>query len=204
MTPRRNARPASPRAGKISGDEWKKRSRKLRRHTFMLLTLSLAIVASYAAKLLLTHNLHVVQPDILLRSGQLNPETLEHIIQRYHVASILNLRGGHPGSQWYDAERETAAKVKVHHFDLSLSANHEVSDAKFCQLTNILYRAPKPLLVHCDGGADRSGLACAVYLFCIEGKSPEEAKRQLGIKYGHLPYLWWRKSAAMDRFFTAD
>jgi protein tyrosine/serine phosphatase len=178
-----------------------RRRQKLVRRTLLLVALSLVIAGIYAAKPLLTDNFHVAQPDTLLRSGQLDPKTLEDTVWKYHIASILNLRGAHPGRPWYDAEQKIAAKVNAEHFDLSLSANHEVNDAKFAELTNILRRAPKPILVHCDGGADRAGFACAVYLFSIEGSSAKEAKQQLGMQYGHVPDLWWRKSAAMDRSF---
>jgi protein tyrosine/serine phosphatase len=32
------------------------------------------------------------------------------------------------------------------------------------RLVAVLCQAPKPILIHCEGGADRSGLASEIYL----------------------------------------
>lgn len=52
--------------------------------------------------------------------------------------------------------------------------------------------APKPLLIHCESGADRSGLAAALYLAAISGAGEEVAEEQLGLKYGHISEPWGR------------
>ena len=64
----------------------------------------------------------------------------------------------------------------------------------------MMRQAPKPLVIHCRSGADRSGLIAALYLFTIEGKRAETAAQQLSLFYGHFPYLWSR-SGAMDHSF---
>ncbi|MFD2031462.1 tyrosine-protein phosphatase [Ancylobacter dichloromethanicus] len=47
--------------------------------------------------------------------------------------------------------------------------------------------AKKPILIHCQAGADRSGLASALYLAAIKKNSAEaEAEAQLSIRYGHF------------------
>jgi hypothetical protein len=65
------------------------------------------------------------------------------------------------------------------------------------------------VLIHCEAGADRSGLAAALYKLIVAksphklivAKSPpEEASAQLSFRYGHFP--WLRNStAAMARTF---
>jgi hypothetical protein len=63
-----------------------------------------------------------------------------------------------------------------------------------------LHDAPRPLLVHCKNGADRSGLACAAYLIAERGvDAPTAASDQLHLWYGHMPV---GATQAMDRFFT--
>jgi hypothetical protein len=64
----------------------------------------------------------------------------------------------------------------------------------------ILRNAPKPILIHCKSGADRTGLIAALYQYVQEGRSAEEAASQLSIVYGHLPFFW-NSTAAMDRTF---
>nr|WP_234894951.1 tyrosine-protein phosphatase [Sinorhizobium meliloti] len=51
--------------------------------------------------------------------------------------------------------------------------------------------APKPILIHCQAGADRTGLAAMLYLQQIAGIDEEISERQLSVRYGHigLPYI---------------
>ena len=44
-----------------------------------------------------------------------------------------------------------------------------------------LASAPKPVLIHCKNGADRSGLVGALYLYTQEGRSAEAAGRELTV-----------------------
>jgi undecaprenyl-diphosphatase len=62
-------------------------------------------------------------------------------------------------------------------------------------------QAPKPILIHCNGGADRTALISAIYLYEIEGRTAAESSRALNPFYGHIPYLHWRYSIAMDRSY---
>ena len=54
------------------------------------------------------------------------------------------------------------------------------------QLVALLAKAEKPILIHCKSGADRSGLAAALYLAAVKKESQEEAGRQISFWYGHL------------------
>jgi hypothetical protein len=65
------------------------------------------------------------------------------------------MRGAHAGPPWYDDEIAASARDGVRHFDLGLSPTRE--------LAKRLMAAPKPSPIHCNGGADRSGLASALY-----------------------------------------
>jgi len=73
---------------------------------------------------------------------------------------------------------------------------------KMDALIGHLRRGPAPVLVHCRAGADRAGLAAALYL-AATGRAPEEARAQLSLRYGHFPYAWWRERAAMDESLEA-
>ena len=48
----------------------------------------------------------------------------------------------------------------------------------------LLREAPKPVLVHCEGGADRTGLAAALYL--AAAGHPAQADGQLSVRYGFV------------------
>jgi len=46
----------------------------------------------------------------------------------------------------------------------------------------------------------RSGLISAIWEYAVEGKSAQEASRQLSLFYGHFPYLG-NRTKAMDESF---
>lgn len=68
------------------------------------------------------------------------------------------------------------------------------------QLTGLLRDSPRPVLIHCEAGADRSGVASALYKLLVAKRPVQEASEQLSFRYGHFPWLTSR-TAAMDRTF---
>ena len=53
--------------------------------------------------------------------------------------------------------------------------------------------------MHCKSGADRAGLAAALYLIYKKNYSLEEASRELNIKHLHIKYT---KTGILDHFFS--
>ena len=165
-----------------------------------LLLLVLAM-AFYVVHVLAHDNFHVVSAGQVYRSGQMSASTLGRVIREHGIKCVLNLRGANPEQAWYPAETNTAAQLGVRHLDFSLSAGREVSDPEIDAIMELVRRAPKPILIHCYGGADRTGLISSLYLYTIEEKTSVEASRELTAFYGHIPHLHWRYSIAMDHSF---
>jgi protein tyrosine phosphatase (PTP) superfamily phosphohydrolase (DUF442 family) len=145
-------------------------------------------------------NFYAVSEGVVYRSSQLENAALEHRIRQYKIKSILNLRGEHKESHWYQEEVRIARAFGVRHYDYAIPGTREVSDSDIDQILAIVRDAPKPLLIHCKEGADRTGLIAALYLNQIEKVAALKADEQLSILYGHFPYFWSRTSA-MDRTF---
>jgi protein tyrosine/serine phosphatase len=80
-----------------------------------------------------------------------------------------------------------------------MSANRELTQAQAERLLAILNAADKPLLIHCQSGADRSGLAAALYLAAIARHGEAAAKDQLSFRYGHIGLPHLSSAYAMDR-----
>ena len=87
------------------------------------------------------------------------------------------------------------------HYDFALSASQQLDEAQMESIVAALATAPKPILIHCKNGADRSGLVGALYLYTQEGRTAEVADRELTIFCGHFPHLFWRDTIAMDDSF---
>lgn len=158
------------------------------------------LVAAWAGVQYGTGNVHQVAPG-LYRSGQLTAERLDGLIRSAGIRSVLNLRGAHPEESWWRDEAAVAARHGVDYRSLAISARSEPDDATMDEVAALVARMPKPLLVHCRGGSDRSGLASAVYELTVAGESPEEAGEQLSLLYGHFPFAG-SPTRAMDTAFA--
>jgi len=155
------------------------------------------VLAAYAAGTYYERNFHTVLSGELYRSAQMDPVSLASRVQQYGIKSILNLRGSDPGA-WYQDEVQTADRLGVRHYDYRLSATEEVSLTQMNEIVRLLRDAPKPVLIHCKAGSDRTGLVSALYLLAITGETPAAADRELTIWYGHLAASQTR---AMDRSY---
>jgi len=176
------------------------------KRTYVRAAIALGIVAALAgttgAVRPLLDNVHTVVPGAVYRSAQLGPDHLEAVISRYHIRSVLNLRGARPGSRWYDDEVATAVRDGVDHVDVGLSPEHAVPVSEAERLLRLMDALPKPVLIHSQVGADRSGLAAALYRYARLHDRASAAASQLSAWYGHVPFFR-TGTAAMDRSFWA-
>lgn len=156
-------------------------------------------VASVGAEIY-SGNFHEVVPGELYRSAQLRTGDIARYKQQYHIRTVINLRGENPADGWYTTEVREAKAEGVTHVDFRMSASHELSDQQAMQLLEVMRTAPKPLLIHCKSGADRTGLASALYVAGIRKGTEWQAERQMWIFYGHVPFAI-SAAAAMNRTF---
>lgn len=183
--------------------------RRARRHvarkrftavTTAVILLPVVGMGGWAGGIQIFDNFHVVEPGALYRSAQMDGTELTKTIQSYGIRTVLNLRGENTGKDWYDAEIAAATAAGVEHVDIPMSAREEPDETKLQRLMTILRTAPQPILVHCQSGSDRTGLASALYELDVMVKPKAEAEEQLSFFYGHFPWLGSR-TVAMDRTF---
>lgn len=163
-------------------------------------TVFILAVGGWALFLQLTGNIHAVEPNELYRSAQLDGDDLAQVINTYKIKSVINLRGDNPGDAWYDEELKVTKAQGAQHFDVGIGATSEPEPKVMHRLIELLRNAPRPVLVHCYSGADRSGLAAALYEYLVKGESADTSAEQLSFWYGHFPWLGSR-TVAMDRAF---
>ena len=169
---------------------------------FLSLCLLAVLFVGFRLALFVGGNFHEVVPGELYRSGRPSAEALQRYQDQYHIRSVLNLRGSNPDKGWYRKEVALTKKLGITLIDFPMNSHHALSDDQMQQLIVLMREAPKPLLIHCQAGADRTSLASALYLRAIKGTSAEEAAGQLSLLYGHLPFTFAR-AYPMDRSFLA-
>lgn len=145
-----------------------------------------AVLGGYLGFIALTGNFHPVVANEVYRSAQVSKADIAAYHETYGIRSILNLRGAAPGEAWYDEEIAASAALGVTHADFAMNASVQLSAAEAGQLIALMREMPKPLLVHCRHGSDRTGLAMSLYLAAISGADEATAEGQLSLWFGHF------------------
>lgn len=161
--------------------------------TFLLLSVLILISSCNPAM-----NFHEIDKDKFFRSAQLSGKEFEQVIQEHGIKTIINLRG-ESDSGWYKEEISAANKYNVAHIDIGMSAKRLPHRKDLIKLLESLETAERPILVHCQGGADRTGEASAIYQMLYMGKSKSEALNMLTLKYFHI-----KERMPAKRYFIKD
>ena len=128
-------------------------------------------------------NFHKVSEN-LYRSGQPDEDELESLHTFNGIRSVLNLRENNSD------QAEIAAINKkwnnaITLYEIPLDTGNITEDDLYKILT-VIRDAPKPLLIHCWHGSDRTGCSVAAYRIVFENWSVEDAISELmKPEYGH-------------------
>ena len=171
---------------------------KKARWIFIILTAILFLPASYFIYMEEQGNFHAITPGEAYRSAQLDRDELKHYTRKYDIKSIINLRGKRTGRSWYQEELEICNQCGVRHYDLSIPTDKSPSAEQLAALGHLFDNAPRPLLLHCKAGADRAGLAAALWKVVVDREAKSLARKQLSLRFGHFSI---GPTSALDAFF---
>jgi uncharacterized protein (TIGR01244 family) len=152
----------------------------------------LIATASFIIWRVAIHNEGTVVPGTLYRSAQLDAKALTREIAANHIRTVINLRGDNTSHPWYDDEIAVCRQLGVTHVDVHWSAQHLPPPDQMEALLRAFHNAPRPILIHCRSGSDRTGLAAGVFLIDQEQVPWKEARKTLSLEYGHVaayPYF---------------
>ncbi|MCG7574410.1 tyrosine-protein phosphatase [Phaeobacter sp. CNT1-3] len=132
------------------------------------------------------------------RSNQPDPARWEEYAQM-GIKSVINLRGVSEKAPHFLFEEECTNRLGMTRYDLSFGARAAPKVQTLLSLLEIFHKIEKPFLLHCKSGADRAGLASAIYQHAIAGRPIEEAQKMLSFRFLHLKFT---KTGILDLFLA--
>jgi len=125
------------------------------------------------------------------RSSQAHFGGLKGLMQRHGLRAVVNLRGENSDLSWWRYERAVCAALGARHFDAMLDSRHLPTRAMLVCLMEAFEESPRPFLLKCSGGNDRTGLAAALYLIRRDGWSARKIAEQqfAGVAKKHQRWL---------------
>ncbi len=150
-------------------------------------------------------NLEVVVPGKLIRSGQPAAEDIDDIDREYGINTILCLNRRE--KEWV---REYAKAEGIKVLGMEMSADDPPTDdqlrlffdmlsgdtvdltsygdavVKWSKSEPLQLQFEQPILVHCIGGSDRTGVMVALYRITYQGWTKEQAKKEM-MMHMHIP-----------------
>jgi len=137
------------------------------------------------------YNFHWVVPGEAARAMQAWAGGLGAFLKRRHIRSIINLRGSNDDLSWWKKETAIARAGGIAHLDAMLDSRKLPTRAMLERLIESFDTAPKPFMLKCSGGQDRTSFAAALYLIHRDGWRAMDAARA---QFARFPYLHFPKT----------
>lgn len=134
----------------------------------------------------------------MFRSSQPWPHQLEKAAAQ-GLRTVINLRGARRCGA-YALEVATCRRLGVALENCPIGSREAPKLERLEAMADLFDRIAYPALMHCKSGADRAGLAAALYLLIKENRPLSEAQRQLSLRYGHIRQA---KTGMLDAFLDA-
>jgi protein tyrosine/serine phosphatase len=115
-------------------------------------------------------NLHQVTPE-LYRGAQLTAAGMRQL-KAMGVKTVINLRS-------FNSDRDELGDTGLGYEHICMKAWHPEREDIIRFLHIVTDKNRTPVFVHCQHGADRTGLMCAIYRVAVCGWTKEEAIREM-------------------------
>jgi protein tyrosine/serine phosphatase len=136
------------------------------------------------------YNFHWVTPGDAARAMQDWAGGLEPFLKRRGIRAIINLRGRNQDLGWWQKETAIAEDAGIAHLDAMLDSRKLPTREMLVRLIACFDEAPRPFLLKCSGGQDRTSFAAALYLIHQGGWNAMPAAME---QFARFPYLHFPK-----------
>ena len=134
------------------------------------------------------YNFHLVTPG-LWRSAQPGRASLQRM-KSYGLKTIVNMRTEPYIDQW---ESKLAKKLNIRYYPFPIDLRQPPNPAVIRQILSVICDpANQPVLIHCAGGKDRTGMMTAIYRLEVEHMKFEDVRKEMlmcGYDEKRYPYL---------------
>ncbi|MBU2863538.1 tyrosine-protein phosphatase [Reinekea forsetii] len=145
----------------------------------------------------LNRNFHALDSHVY-RGAQPSPRFIKHL-KAMGFKTIINLRGEHRSAS-YTLEKQACEQYGVTLINTKLNSRRIPEPTELKQWLSYVRECEKPMMFHCKSGADRAGIAAAMYLLIMTDQGIDAAKKQLSLRYYHLSHS---KTGILDHFIDA-
>src|SRR3954464_12102151 len=137
------------------------------------------------------YNFHWVVPGEAARAMQAWAGGLKTFLTRRGIKAIINLRGRNDDVSWWRKETGAAQSIGVAHLDAMLDSRKLPTRPMLERLIESFDTAPRPFLLKCSGGQDRTSFAAALYLIHRDGWGATQIAQA---QFARFPYLHFPKA----------
>jgi hypothetical protein len=117
----------------------------------------------------------------------MSPARLVNRVQTHGIRTVIDLRA-QPQAAWRSECSALLEANQARWISMPLWGSQLPTAAEAQALIHVLDNAEPPVLIHCVGGADRTGVASALLLLLHEDVDVPQARDQLSIRFGHLSF----------------
>jgi protein tyrosine/serine phosphatase len=118
-----------------------------------------------------------VVPGQVYRTPQPSQRRLRGYIAQYGIRTVISLRGNDASE--VVAEMDVCRELGVVHKSIALATGDLPTPAQLHELIDDLLNSPRPILLHCRAGVDRTGLGAALAVLLIQKAGLDAAMKQL-------------------------
>jgi hypothetical protein len=152
------------------------------------------------------YNFHWIEAGEAARASQAYLGFLGAFLASNGLRAMINLRGRPPRMAWVAYETRVCAEHGVAHLDAMLDSRRAPTRRMLAGLFDAFDAAPRPFVVKCSGGQDRTSFAAAMFILHREGwGAMARARAQFArFPYLHFPRRSQRWLAAFPAYARAE
>jgi protein tyrosine/serine phosphatase len=143
-----------------------------------------SLFIDHAVFRLIWDNLSPVSAGQLYRCNHPTPQRLRRLQRSLGIRTVINLRGQTQSGS--DAlSRDAARRLGLEFHDMALESRGAPQVDRILRLHHIFQTMRTPAIMHCKSGADRAGIAAALWVL-LHGGTAAAALQQLSWRFGHI------------------